>query len=257
MQTIHALQERLMKKETRLAAEDQMSALETISDKKKQENPGKQRFETKKKVVECFYCKRKGHFVRNCGKKKRDEQGSSETSNCAFVLDSSSHGESAAVPRGDGQSRTSGRRVTDRESKSFSVIGKQILEADIKDVWLTNSEASRHITFRRDWLVDFKISNGETISLGDNATCEIRGTRTVLIEKYVDDMWRQTKIEHVLYVSKIRKNLFSVGICTTKSYEVYFKEHEVRILLDEQTVAQGVKQGKEIFRMLFRVRKAE
>jgi len=78
------------------------------------------------------------------------------------------------------------------------------LEADIKDVWLTDSGASRHITFRRDWLVDFKASTGETISLGDNAACEVHGTGTVLIEKHVDDTWEQGRIENVF--SMFRKS---------------------------------------------------
>lgn len=105
--------------------------------------------------------------------------------------------------------------------------------------------------------MDFKTSSGETISLGDNTTCEVHGTGTVLIEKRVDNTWKKGKIENVLYVPKIRKNLFSVGICTTKNYEVCFKDDRVTILLDGRSVAQGVKQGNEIYRMLFRVNRAE
>lgn len=41
-----------------------------------------------------------------------------------------------------------------------------------------------------------------------------------------------------------------------KNYEVHFKDHKVTILLGGRMVAQGVKQGNEIFRMLFRVKKA-
>lgn len=148
MQTIQALQERLIKEETRLSNEDDMSALATTSNKKKQENPGKQRPETKKKVVECFYCKKKGHFARNCRKKKRDKQDSSETSNCAFVIESSGHERAQAVPRGNRQSRFSGREVTDRDNKSHSAVEKRILKTGIEDVWLTDSGASKHITFR-------------------------------------------------------------------------------------------------------------
>lgn len=105
--------------------------------------------------------------------------------------------------------------------------------------------------------MDFEHSAGETISLGDNTTCKVRGTGTMLIEKYMNNTWTEGRLEDVLYVPKIKKNLFSVGVCTAKNYEVHFKNHRVVILLDGRTVALGVKQGNEIFRMLFKVKKTE
>lgn len=57
---------------------------------------------------------------------------------------------------------------------------------------------------------------------------------------------------NVFYVSKIQKNLFSVGTCTIKGYEVRFKEDQVNILRDNVLVATDVKQENKIYRMFFK-----
>lgn len=57
----------------------------------------------------------------------------------------------------------------------------------------------------------------------------------------------------MLYVPKVRKNLFSVGVCTSKGFEVVFKGKKVTFEHDGEIVATGVKQDNEIYRMLFKV----
>lgn len=125
--------------------------------------------------------------------------------------------------------------------------------ADQSDVWITDSGASRHITYRREWFTTFsEVNKGGVISLGDNKECDILGEGTVLIEKFVDGVWYEARIENVLYVPDIKKNLFSVGVCTTRGHEVIFKNKMVKIMNNGQTIASGIKQENEIYRMLFR-----
>lgn len=65
-------------------------------------------------------------------------------------------------------------------------LTRKILEVDKKDAWLTDSGASRHISYRREWFAKFKPSKGCTVVLGDNGECEVTGEGTINIEKYVD-----------------------------------------------------------------------
>ena len=55
----------------------------------------------------------------------------------------------------------------------------------------------------------------------------------------------------------MKKNLFSVDKCTLKGHEVFFSGNQVEIRKCGKTVAYGVKQENQIFRMLFRVKYAE
>jgi len=52
-----------------------------------------------------------------------------------------------------------------------------------------------------------------------------------------------------LHVPKVKKNLFSVGVCTSKGFELVFKGQKVTIVRDDEIVASGIKQENEIYRV--------
>lgn len=89
--------------------------------------------------------------------------------------------------------------------------------------------------------------------LGDNDVCDVAGERTVVIKKLVDGLWRDSCIENVLYVPKLKKNLFSVGVCTRKGFDVVFRRKIAQIKRGNEVVANGIKQSNGVCRMLFRV----
>ncbi|CAD7087751.1 unnamed protein product [Hermetia illucens] len=226
-QTLDNLLERLLKEERRLEGDDDITrALAAFSlggNKKKiaanQNKNMKENRENRNKSVECVYCRRKGHLARDCRKKKRDTDNANEN----------------PLPN--------------------SEVVERLIAVDTSDVWITDSGASRHITYRRDWYSEFESSSGESISLGDNGVCEVTGSGTVLIDRLVNGKWCKARIENVLYVPKIRKNLFSVGVCTDKGFDVLFKGKLVTINCDGEAFGVGVQQDNQIYRMLFKVRK--
>lgn len=115
----------------------------------------------------------------------------------------------------------------------------------------------RLITHRREWLTQYRqLTDGGIISLSDNKECKVIGEGTILIEKYVDGAWYKSRIENVLYVPQMKKNLFSVGTCTSRGYEVIFRVNYVIINGGDRVLASGIKQSNEIYRMLFRVKSA-
>lgn len=249
-QSLENLLERLIKEEKRLEGDDGVTralAALSVGGKQKQvtvntnKDGGKSR-DKNKADAECFYCKKKGHYARECHKKKRDKKdgkGEEKSRDCAFVATSG--------PCVGKQGETSRTTPSSEETKQLMAIGKS-------DVWITDSGASRHITYRRDWYSDFRPSSGESISLGDNGVCEVIGTGTIIIDKLVNGEWHEARIEDVLYVPKVKKNLFSVGVCTSKGFEVVFKKQNVIIYRNREIVASGVKQDNEIYRMFFKVK---
>lgn len=234
-QTVDYLQERLIKEEARLTADDEavtaFAAMNTNNKKPSVKPEQKKKSSNRnKKQVKCFACNKKGHFAWECENKKDKNPHSKDNQNCAFV----STNESDLLNPGI----------------SVTVLDK-IKNLSLSEVWLTDSGASRHITSRREWFTEFKPTSGEFIRLGDDGECEISGSGKILIKKLVGNEWFQSSIEDVLYVPKLRKNLFSVGVCTTKKYEVLFKEEQVLFLKNNIVCAQGVKQENEIYRMMF------
>lgn len=243
-QAISNLQERLIKEENRHKADDDVtSALAAVSGDRNA-RPG-QKTDAKEKGnqpahwgrrgdVECFHCHKKGHYASECRKRKRDGKNATSgnhAGNCAFMVTSVSDG---SVP-------------------SNGEIA-QVMRMNETDSWIIDSGASRHITHRREWFSKFHASTGETVALGDNDTCEVISSGTITIERLIGDKWYESRIENVLYVPKIRKNLFSVEVCTSKGYEFASKEQGVTLTRDNEVYGQGVKQNNKIYRMLFRVK---
>ena len=136
--------------------------------------------------------------------------------------------------------------VTDRVIRKF-------MKMDMSEIWITDSGASCHMTYHREWFHTFIPANGAPVVLGNNETCNIKGSGTILVQRYVSAQWVSGKIENVLYVPNLRKNLFSVGVCTTKGFSIIFEDRMVKVSLNNMLIAQGAKQGNEIYRMLMKV----
>ena len=236
------LQERLIREEARMTSSEDTagaySALrsdnksersESSGTKPKKESSGKSR---DPEDVEYFKYKQKGHYARECkskrkSKPKRDNSESRESRDCAFMADTAERG---------------------KRGKSVSRIAsvKDMLAADLREIWLTDSGTSRHITNKREWFVDYReVTNGKN--------CAVMGQGTIPIEKFIDGSWESARIEKVLYVPAVTKNLFLVGVATKGGRHVVFGEKFVKIMRQNKVLATGVKVQNEIYRMLFRV----
>lgn len=161
----------------------------------------------KRKNFICHYCGKKGHFARNCFK-KRDQL--------------KNYKESEKAKRNTYDNPANIDPFLTLESNCLS----QVLDLETEDVWILDSGASKHMSFRREWFVELDESYKETVSLGDNSTCEVKGRGIIFIKRLVDNRWLDGKLEDVLYILSLRRNLFSTGVCTTK--KLHFKGRSQR-----------------------------
>ncbi|CAB0040564.1 unnamed protein product [Trichogramma brassicae] len=128
------------------------------------------------------------------------------------------------------------------------------LQKDISEVWLTDSGASEHMTFRRNWFSSYSPrDDGSTVSLDDNKEHKIVGVGTVRIKRLVNDKWLDGRIENVLYVPGIRKNLLSVGAITRKGLKCSFEGATVTISSKNVVCARGILQRNNVYRMFIQV----
>ncbi|KMQ86381.1 copia protein [Lasius niger] len=95
------------------------------------------------------------------------------------------------------------------------------------------------------------------MSLGDEGVCDVESCGIVIIERYVNDEWIEGKLENVLFVPLLTKNLLSVGACTNKIFAALFKKNSVELYLNKKLIASGILQKNNLFRMLFRVVKVK
>ncbi|UYV73155.1 hypothetical protein LAZ67_10001980 [Cordylochernes scorpioides] len=177
-----------------------------------------------KKKTECHYCHKIGHWSRECRKRIADQQKKNEKRK---------------------------NQAGDYDHKGFNA--DTILKWNDCDIWWADSGASCSMTFRRDWFKSFTpIHNDHRIYLGDNTSVLAEGTGDIEILAMVNGEWIATSIRNVLYSSKLKKNLFSLGVCTEKGYRVDIDKDELRIYSRKDLKAVGQRQDR-LYKMMFRV----
>lgn len=75
--------------------------------------------------------------------------------------------------------------------------------------------------------------------IDDRNVCKARGIGTVLVKSYINGKW--SKIENIFFVPNFKRNLFSVGACTSRGYSVTFNAGVVNFSREKEIIAQGVK----------------
>ena len=264
-QTIDMLQERLIKEEKRLCDDDEESIALVASHSHAQCNHNNKNFaprnsrscnhrtpsqgqnwSTSNPNIVCHYCNKKGHISRNCDEKReRQRKQNNDNREAAY----SNFAEACIATTVNSQ--------LSKNEADFALCGviDKLMNMDIIDAWITDSGASQHLCFRREWFHEFSpCSDSGKVILGDDGCCEVKGSGTILVDKFINGTWVPGSIENVLYVPRLRKNLLSVGVCTSEGYNVVFRKQDVEISIDNEIIAQGKIQCNKIYRLLFKVR---
>eukprot|EP00253_Pinus_taeda_P014112 PITA_14112 len=128
-----------------------------------------------------------------------------------------------------------------QDVRLFMVETALATEEDESDIWFVDSEASSHMTGKKQWFKNFKESNTRVkVYLVDDRGYEIKGHGDVLVTlpdgniRNISDVW---------YVPGIKKNLISVSKITDQDLKVeFFKSYcIIKDLLDQmKPIATGV-----------------
>lgn len=190
-QTIPNLTQRLIKEETQLTAADETtSALTAIS--LKQRNGGsrggrpRQEGDTdrgKYKNYDCHYCHNKGHIARDCRKRRNDQK----------------HHDEKKRDVNDKREKRDGsdKRKSDSAGLDAFIASSDIPVADYvnaDDAWFSDSGAWQHMSFRKEWFMDFEACDGITVSLGDNSLLKVEGRGTIPVKKLVNGSWQNGRL---------------------------------------------------------------
>ncbi|XP_011882961.1 PREDICTED: uncharacterized protein LOC105570405 [Vollenhovia emeryi] len=155
------LQERLIREDARLNSDEDASEALAATAKNRRlrgaRNTEKNKSTNKKetKELQCYKCQEIGHIASRCRNKRKLREDGEKSRDCAFVVET------------DKSSVASGLKSA--ENSRVLWTQSHVMAAIQGEVWLIDSGVSRHLTFRRDWLTDYKTDNaGATISLGNN-----------------------------------------------------------------------------------------
>lgn len=94
-----------------------------------------------------------------------------------------------------------------------------------------------HMTFKRDYFCELNESPyNNFVKLGNQQNIKVCGEGTILINKQVNGTWERCKLENVLYVPDLRRNLFFGGAATRKGYIIIKNNNEAMILQNNVVV---------------------
>jgi hypothetical protein len=137
----------------------------------------------------CFYCKKLGHFVRNCLKKKSDE-----------------------------------REKMNQACEDHEQVFVVTLSANdhITYDWIIDSGAMQHMTFEQEWFTTYERISPRKLFMGDDIVLEAIGKGNIKATMQVGGELSHATITQVFHVPKMKNSLISVSKLISEGFKVEF-----------------------------------
>ena len=202
------------------------------------------RRQDRKKAVDkrkdvCHYCKRPGHFARDCYKKKNDAK--------KLAQEKEQKGsESHAGASGNFANNSEDNEVVNDCDKVITPdVALLAGEKSMKSEWWIDSGASQHMTPDKKSLINFeRFDSPVEVKLADNSILFSYGKGDVYLAVYDGTEKVNVMLKEVLYVPKIQNKLLSLPSMTEKGATVEFKGQSCKISIHGKTYSIGHKHGK-------------
>jgi sarcosine oxidase delta subunit len=158
---------------------------------------GRWRRSNDKTIIQCYYCKRYGHYESECRKKQSYQHSAREN-----------------VSNHEGET-SDGMFLSCHKTKEQH-----------KDLWLLDNGCNNHMTSNKDLLSCMEFSILSDITLGDDSLVKVQGKGTVPILTKKDV---KKDIHDVYHVPDLKHNMLSVGQLVEHGYKVLFEGASCRI----------------------------
>lgn len=162
-----------------------------------------------KRLDTCNYCKKKGHWAKDCRKRIADDRN-----NVRGV-----------------RSQESGRN----HKANIALMAMDSPEKGIEStVWIADSGCSIHMTPRLEWIREYcPHDQPKLVTLGDGHHIEDKGSG------YIKTTFGT--LENVHYVPGLAANLFSISSATNNNSEVQYKKDEIKLTKEGEIILSGHK----------------
>ena len=178
-----------------------------------------------KKQLTFHYCKKPGHFKRDCREFAKAQQSS----------------------KGNGKRRNPTHQPKrERQSSQDAMVISNALVARSRNDWIVDSGATSHMCNDRSMFTEYEqLRSDDKVTLGDGSTLEVAGEGTVDMDMLLDDETRRScTLKKVLYVPKLAYNLVSVPRAGDAKKTVHFDNSSCEFRNEkDEVIALGACQG--------------
>ncbi|KAA0043186.1 pentatricopeptide repeat-containing protein [Cucumis melo var. makuwa] len=190
--TVNSVITALKSKELELKTENKTSnAAESLFSKGKnsfRKNNKNQRSSKDKPALKCFICHKEGHFKRNCpdrGKNFRRDENRRYRPYGREDFNRNRNYQREDRRRGREHGRDHG--PVGNEAFEYTEVlvatNKKAMEIDTEEEdWVLDSGCTYHMTSKKNWFVDYKSQEGDSVYMGNNQDYEIIGVGSVLLK---------------------------------------------------------------------------
>ena len=191
----------------------------------------KKRIADLKKKTKCAICKEKGHWARECPK-KNDSRNDNSNQSKAYIASA----------------------YTSALISDVSTFFSKTTESD-QDVWLADSGASMHMTFRKEFFTSFNtLSDIRFVKIADDKVLSATGTGTIVINEQLHGQTLERELQNVLLVPELRRNLFSIVAINDKNYSFHAYKNHCEIRDSSGRLSSRGVRHKGLFKMLFDIK---
>ena len=176
------------------------------------------------KNFQCHYCKKPGHFARDCFKKKADAKNNPKNVTASMAERKQENG--------------------NEETATEIALAVGNTPSD-KDDWWIDSGATQHMTPVKKGMYGYApFKKPIEVKLADDTVIFAYGKGELQLVLYDGKDKVNATLKDVLYVPKIQKNLLSLTSITDKDAEVQFKGQHCKIIINGNVYSIGHKHGK-------------
>ena len=187
-----------------------------------------------KKTFTCHYCRKPGHFKKDCRK-------------FAQTQSSGKHKNPAPESR------------KEHQSSQDPMLTSKAFVARSRSDWIVDSGATSHMCNNRSMFTELnQLGANEKVTLGDGSSLDIAGEGTVDMDMLLSNGSRRScALKRVLYVPELAYNLVSVPRAVEAGKSVHFDDSGCDVLNETgETVALGVRQGS-LYYLKFAIKSQE
>ena len=176
-----------------------------------------------KKYARCYQCGHRGHFGKDCPNGS-DSSTPTSPKRMTPAHKASRHHKHHHQKGKRRYTHITASAPTHDSSDSCSSVSSEAycvqsdFTAEDDAAWFADSMATKHMTDKLSWFTNFQAVDDQcwTVTIADNHFLCVRGIGDIHVNALVNGTVSTIKLENVLYVPKLRRNLISTGRLTER-----------------------------------------